>query len=121
MFGLSALLLASLGIYALLSFSVAERTKEIGVRMALGAQAATVLGMVMKRGLALVGTGAAIGLIAALAMSRFVESLLFGVESHDPLTYGGITALLFGVTLLAIFMPARRATKVDPLVALRQD
>jgi predicted permease len=121
MFGLSALLLASLGVYSLLAFAVAERRKEIGVRMALGAQAATVLGMVMKRGLALVGAGAAIGLIAALAMSRFVESLLFGVESHDPLTYAGITALLFAVTLLATFMPARSATKVDPLVALRQD
>jgi ABC-type antimicrobial peptide transport system permease subunit len=120
-FGLSALLLASLGIYGLLAFIVTERTREIGVRMALGAQRSAVLGMIFHHGLRMVAVGTVIGLAAAFGMSRFIESLLFGVTAYDPLTLLGCTALLFVVAALATLIPGRQATKVDPLVALRQD
>jgi len=120
-FGLAALLLASLGVYGLLAFVVTERTREIGVRMALGARQSTVLRMVLRHGLCMVAGGAAIGLVAAFGLARFIESLLFGVTAYDPMTFIGITALLFVATLIATLIPGRQAARVDPLIALRQE
>jgi putative ABC transport system permease protein len=120
-FAITALLLASIGLYGLLAFIVAERTREIGIRMALGAEATTVLRMVMNRGFCLVGLGLALGLIAAFGISRFLEGLLFGVQPNDPATFVGVPLLLLIVTTLAALVPANRATRVDPVVALRQE
>ncbi len=114
-----ALLLASLGIYGVLSYAVTQRTPEIGVRMALGAQQQDVLRMVMGRGMGLAALGAAVGLGVALALSRVLSSLLFGVAPTNLATFSLVTLLLLSVALLACWIPARRATKVDPMVALR--
>ncbi|HYE73857.1 MAG TPA: FtsX-like permease family protein, partial [Blastocatellia bacterium] len=116
-----ALLLAAVGIYGVLAYSVAQRTREIGVRMALGAQASGVVRMVLAQGLKLTLSGIAIGLLAALWLSRLINSLLYGVESSDPLTYVGTVILLALVALIACWVPARRAARVDPLHALRSD
>jgi predicted permease len=116
-----ALLLASLGIYAVLSFAVTQRTQEIGVRLTLGAHPRDVLGMILSRGLLLFSIGAAIGLTAALALSQLMTHLLFGVTTTDPLSFAVVIALLAAVTLLACYIPARRATRVDPLIALRSE
>jgi putative ABC transport system permease protein len=116
-----ALLLAAVGIYGVMSYNVTQRTHEIGVRMALGAEPLEVLRIVLRRGLLLTGVGLAIGLAGALALGRVVQSLLFNVRASDPLTLAAVAALLAVVALLASYLPARRATRVDPLVALRYE
>jgi putative ABC transport system permease protein len=114
-----ALLLAGIGIYGVMAYSVSARTREVGIRMALGAQATDVIRLALKEGMSLAGIGVALGLLASLALTRLMQGLLFGVSANDPLTFGAITLLLLGVAWLACWLPARRATKVDPLVALR--
>jgi predicted permease len=121
LFGLLGLLLACMGLYGLLSYEVARRTREIGIRAALGAQRQDVLRMVIKQGLVLVVFGAMTGIIASFAVTRFLESLLFGVRATDPWTFAAVSGLLTFVGMLACYIPARRATRVDPMVALRYE
>jgi predicted permease len=116
-----ALVLAAFGLYGVLAFAVSQRTREIGIRMALGAHASDVLRQVMRQGMILVSIGIAAGLAASLALTRIMSSLLYGVSAADPITFAAISLLLMGVALAACFVPARRATKVDPMVALRYE
>jgi predicted permease len=120
-FGLLALLLSCIGLYGLLAFEVARRTREIGIRIALGARSADVLRLVIGQGLALTAVGAAIGIGAALGVTQFLGALLFGVHPADPLTFAAVAFLLAAVALLACYIPARRAIQVDPIVALRYE
>ena len=120
-FGLLALVLAAVGIYGVMGYSVARRTREIGIRMSLGAQRGDVLKMVLKEGMAMVGIGIALGLVGAFFVTGLLVSFLYGVSVTDPVTFASISLILAGVALVASFVPARRATKVDPLVALRHE
>lgn len=123
--GVMALLLAAIGIYGVVSYSVAQRTREVGIRMALGALRRDILGLIVRQGMVVVGYGLAIGLVLGVAVTRLLASLpldielLFGVNATDPLTLGGVTIFLGLVALAACFIPALRAAKVDPMVTLR--
>jgi putative ABC transport system permease protein len=120
-FGITALVLASTGVFGVMAYAVSRRTREIGVRVALGAVRGDVLRMILGQGLRTILIGVVIGIAGSLALTRTVESLLFGVTATDPLTFTGVTLLLVGSALLACYIPARRATKVDPIVALRYE
>jgi putative ABC transport system permease protein len=120
-FAVLALVLAGVGIYGVISYSVSQSTHEIGVRMALGANTRSVLGMVLKDAMRMALTGVAIGAAAAFAVTRVMKGLLFGVSASDPLTFFSVALLLSLVTLLASYIPANRATRVDPIIALRYE
>jgi predicted permease len=120
-FGAVALALSAIGIYGVLAFGVAQRVREFGIRQALGADRASILSLVLGQGLRTAGVGIALGLGGALVLTRYLQSLLFGVSSHDVTVFAGVTGILFSVALLACYIPARRATRVDPMVALREN
>jgi len=121
LFAVLGLLLAAVGIYGVMAYAVAQRTNEIGLRIALGAQARDVIGLILRQGLSLALLGTALGLAGAYGLTRLMKTLLFGVNATDPLTYAGVAALLVLVALLACYLPARRAAKVDPMIALRYE
>jgi len=118
-FGITALVLATTGVFGVMAYSVSRRTREIGVRVALGAESGDVRGMILRQGLRTILAGVAIGAVGSLALTRTVRSLLFGVSANDLLTFVAVTLVLVGAALLACYFPARRATRVDPVVALR--
>jgi ABC-type antimicrobial peptide transport system permease subunit len=120
-FALLALAIACVGLYGTMSYGVARRTSEIGIRMALGAQRASVVWMVLREVLTLAAIGLAISVPAALAASKLVESFLYGMKRNDPLTLAAAVATMVGATLLAGFVPARNASRIDPLAALRHE
>ena len=120
-FAALALVMAAVGVYGVISYAVRQRTHELGIRMALGATAPDVLKLILSQGLRLALMGVAIGLLVAFALTRWMESLFFGVRPTDPLTFGMIAGVLLTVSLLACWIPARRAMKVDPMISLRCD
>ena len=121
LFAVLALVLASVGIYGVISFAVSQRTREIGIRMALGGHPRDVLRLILGEGLKLVLAGVVLGLLAALAMTRLLSTLIYGVSATDPFIFLSVVALLVAVALAACFVPARRAMRVDPIVALRYE
>ena len=114
-----SLLLALIGVYGVMSYTVAQHTREIGIRMALGAQPGSILRLIIGRGFVLVSTGVVVGVLASFGLTRFIENMLFGVTPTDPLTFAMIVILLGFVALLACLIPATRALRVDPIVVLR--
>src|SRR5262249_26882676 len=121
LFAALALVMSQMGIYGVMSYAVSARTHEIGIRMALGAERRAVLSMIIGQGMKLAAAGLVIGLIAAVAATRLIKTLLFGVDANDPMALCGVALLLVIVALLACWIPARRATRVDPVVALRHE
>ena len=120
-FGAAALFLAGIGVYGVLSFSVSQRTQEMGVRIALGAQRRDVLRLVVRQGITLAMLGVLLGMAGAFGVTRVIGSLLYNVTPTDPISFGGVAIFLTAIALLASYLPARRATAVDPIVALRID
>jgi predicted permease len=120
-FASAALLLAAMGVYALVSYAVAQRTREIGVRMALGARRPDVLRMVLRQGIALTTAGVSLGILGALSLTQLLEKVLYGVSTTDPATHAAAALFLATIAILATYLPARRATEVDPVVALRSE
>jgi ABC-type antimicrobial peptide transport system permease subunit len=120
-FAIVALILATLGIYSVISYSIALRTQEIGIRMALGARRPAILMMVLRKGILLTSIGTALGMAGAFVLTRWMASMLFGVSASDPATYAIVVFVSLGAALLACSIPARRATRVDPLIALRYE
>src|SRR5206468_7882346 len=120
-FGVIALFLAGVGLYAVMAFSVGRRTREVGIRMALGAQTSHVVNMVLRQGLAQLAVGMTLGLALALGVSQLMKIILFEVQPRDPFTFASVAAVLSAAGILACVIPARRATRVDPLVALRSE
>ena len=114
-----SLLLAVIGVYGVMSYTVAQHTREIGIRMALGARPRSILKLIMARGFMLVSVGVVVGLLASFGLTRFIENMLFGITPTDPLTFVAIIAILGAVALLACLIPAQRAMRVDPIVVLR--
>jgi len=121
LFGVLAVILACLGLFGLLSYEVARRTQEIGIRTALGAPSGQVLAMILRQGLALAVCGAGAGVLAALFAARYLKTLLYSVPATDLATFSAVAGLLVSVSLLASWLPARKATRVDPMVALRRE
>jgi predicted lysophospholipase L1 biosynthesis ABC-type transport system permease subunit len=119
LFGLVAVVLSAIGIYGVMAYSVGQRTRELGVRVAIGARPADLLSMVVGQGMRLAAAGIGLGLVLAVAASRLAASLLYGISASDPLTFAGIALLLGLIAFAASYIPARRATRVDPIVALR--
>jgi putative ABC transport system permease protein len=120
-FGACALLLAAIGIYGLMAYSVEQRTQEIGIRLALGAPAHQVKNMVVRQGMALTIVGIGVGLASAFLLSRFVASFLFGVQARDPMVFIAVPLILGAVAFVAVWLPARRASRIDPIIALRAE
>jgi len=120
-FATVAMVLAAIGIYGVIAYSVTQRTREIGIRMALGAQRTQMLGMVLRQSLTVVVIGIAVGLLAAFGATRLLASLLYGVGANDVVTYASVVFLLGAAAFLASYIPARRAMKVDPMIALRYE
>ena len=120
-FAAVALLLAAIGLYGVIGFAVAQRTREIGVRVAVGAQRRDVLRLVMRRGMLPIATGLVIGIAAAVALSHLIAGLLYGITPTDPATLLTVTMFLTAIAVMAIYLPARRATRIDPLIALRAE
>jgi putative ABC transport system permease protein len=121
LFALAALLLAAVGIYGVMAYSVTQRTQEIGIRMALGAQTGDVLWLILRQGMALALSGTVVGLVASLFLARLIRGLLYGVEASDPTIYAAILLLLILVALIACYLPARRAAKLNPVTALAEN
>ncbi|MGH9710627.1 MAG: FtsX-like permease family protein, partial [Candidatus Acidiferrales bacterium] len=116
-----ALILATIGLYGLISYSVSQRTRELGIRIALGAQERDVMRLIMGQGARLALIGVAVGIVAGLALTQLMRSLLFGVSAADPVTFGGVAVLLTLVAVAACYVPARRAMRTDPIVSLRYE
>ena len=120
-FGASALLLAAIGIYGLMAYAVQQRTQEIGIRLALGATASSARNMVVRQGMMLAAIGVVVGVGLSLYLARFVTSFLFGVQARDPLIFIGMPLVLAAVAFVAVWLPAQRASRIDPIIALRAE